>query len=70
MVTRSISDDILVKQMKSYGYVQMRKYIFLNVKECYPTRRKKKIAMPEITWLDGIDGIIGKNKLAEDDRGN
>jgi hypothetical protein len=73
-LTRSLLDDIKIKQLQWYGHVQRMEEGGLPkevMKWCPPGRRKP--GRPKLTWAEGIRGLMGEKRLMEEDwngRGN
>ena len=60
-VTRSLLDDIKIKQLQWYGHVQRMEEGRLpkKVMKCSPPGRRKR-GRPKVTWAEGIGGMIGE----------
>jgi hypothetical protein len=67
-VTRSILVDINTKQLKWYGHVQRMEEGKLpkQVMKWNPPGRRKR-GRPKLTWIEGIQGLMGKKGLVEED---
>jgi len=68
-VTRSLLDDIKIKQVKLYGHVQRMEERRLpkKVMKWSPSGRRKR-GRPKATWAEGIRGLLRENGLIEEDR--
>jgi hypothetical protein len=60
-VTRSLLDDIKTKQLQWYGHVQRMEEGRLpkEVMKWRPPRRRRKRGRPQLTWAEGIRGLMG-----------
>jgi len=67
-VTRSLLDAIKTKQIQWYGDVQRMEEGRLpkEVMKWRPPGRKKR-GRPELTWAEGIKGLMGEKGLMEED---
>jgi hypothetical protein len=67
-VTRSVLDDIKTKQLQWYCYVQRMEEERLpkEVKKWRPLGSRKR-RRPELTWAEGIKGLMGEKGLMEED---
>ena len=67
-VTRSLSEDIKTKQLQWYGHVQRMEEGRLpkRVLKWRPSGRRKRVG-PELTWAEGIRGMMGEKGLMEED---
>ena len=66
-VTRSLLEDIKTKQLQWYGRVQRMEERRLpkKVLKWRPSGRRKR-GRPEITWAEGIRGMMGEKGLMEE----
>jgi hypothetical protein len=67
-VTRSLLDDIKIKQLRCYGHVQRMEEGRLpkEVMKWRPPGRRKR-GRPKLSWAEGIRGLMGENRLMEED---
>ena len=67
-VTRSLLDDIKTRQLQWYGHVQKMEEGRLpkEVMKWSPPGRRKR-GRPELTWAEGIRGLMGEKGLMEED---
>jgi hypothetical protein len=67
-VTMSLLDDIKTKQLRWYGYVQRMEEGRLSkeVMKWRPPGRRKR-GRPNLTWAEGIRGLMGEKGLMEED---
>ena len=67
-LTRSLLGYIKTKQRQWYGHVQRMKDGRLpkEVMKWRPSGRRK-LGRPELTWAEGIKGLMGENGLMEED---
>ena len=59
-VTRSLLDDIKIKQLKWYGHVQrMEEGRLSKIVMKWSPPGKRKRGRPKATWAEGIRGLLG-----------
>ena len=67
-ITRSLLEDIKIRQLQGYGHVQRREETRLTrevMKWSPPGRRKR--GRPKFTWVEGIRVLMGEKGLMEED---
>jgi hypothetical protein len=66
-VTRSLLDDIKIKQLQWYGHVQRmeEKRLPKEEPEWRPSERRKQ-GRPKLTWAEGIRVMMGEKGLQEE----
>ena len=66
-ITKSLSDYIVVKQLKRYGHDQKmgEDRLLKQVMPWYPIKRKKRKGRSKNTWTNGIRRMMGEMGLME-----